>query len=72
VLGPALLAGLVLGILDYGPERVIAALALAIGGVVLLGSSRSSTAALERGLSTRKPTAWRRSTRLISSRSVRN
>jgi predicted benzoate:H+ symporter BenE len=50
VLGPALLAGLLLGIIDYTPERVIAALALAIGGMVLMGSSRSSTEELERGL----------------------
>src|ERR1700722_17738222 len=50
VLGPALLAGLVLGVLDYTPERVIAALALSIGGMVLMGSSRSSTEELERTL----------------------
>jgi hypothetical protein len=50
VLGPALLAGLVLGIVDYTPERVIASLALAIGGMVLMGSSRSSTEELERAL----------------------
>src|SRR5277367_313554 len=50
VLGPALLAGLVFGVLDYSPERVIAALALAIGGMVLMGSSRSSTEELERAL----------------------
>jgi predicted benzoate:H+ symporter BenE len=50
VLGPALLAGLVLGIVDYTPERVIAALALAIGGMVLMGSSRSSTEELESAL----------------------
>jgi predicted benzoate:H+ symporter BenE len=50
VLGPALLAGLMLGIVDYTPERVIAALALAIGGMVLMGSSRSSTEELERAL----------------------
>ena len=50
VLGPALLIGLVLGVLDYRPERVVAALALAIGGMVLMGSSRSSTEELERAL----------------------
>jgi hypothetical protein len=50
VLGPALLAGLVLGVVDHTPERVIAALALAIGGMVLMGSSRSSTEELERAL----------------------
>ena len=48
VLGPALMAGFVLGIVDYSPTRMIAALALAIGGIVLMGSSRSSTAELER------------------------
>src|SRR3984885_8125213 len=50
VLGPALLAGLMLGIVGYTPERVIAALALAIGGMVLMGASRSSTEELERAL----------------------
>jgi predicted benzoate:H+ symporter BenE len=50
VLGPALMAGLVVGIIDYTPERVIAALALTIGGMVLMGSSRSSTEELERAL----------------------
>jgi hypothetical protein len=49
-LGPALLAGLALGVVDYTPERVIAALALAISGMVLMGSSRSSTEELERAL----------------------
>jgi predicted benzoate:H+ symporter BenE len=50
VVGPAMLAGFVLGLVDYTPERVIAALALAIGGLVLMGSSRSSTEELERAL----------------------
>ena len=50
VAGPAMLAGFVLGLIDYTPERVIAALALAIGGLVLMGSSRSSTEELERAL----------------------
>jgi predicted benzoate:H+ symporter BenE len=50
VLGPVLLAALMLGVMDYTPERVIAALALAIGGMVLMGSSRSSTEELERAL----------------------
>jgi predicted benzoate:H+ symporter BenE len=50
VVGPAMLAGFVLGLIDYTPERVIAALALAIGGLVLMGSSRSSTEELERAL----------------------
>lgn len=50
VIGPALLAGFVLGLVAYTPTRVIIALALAIGGVVLMGSSRSSTEELERAL----------------------
>jgi hypothetical protein len=50
VLGPAMLGGFMLGLVDYTPERVIAALALAIGGLVLMGSSRSSTEELERAL----------------------
>ena len=47
-LGPLLVAGFALGIVDYSPTRMIAALALAIGGIVLMGSSRSSTEELER------------------------
>ena len=50
VVGPALIAGFVLGLVAYSPTRVIVALALAIGGVVLMGSSRSSTEELERAL----------------------
>ena len=50
VLGPALLAGLVFGARRLHAERVIVALALAIGGLVLMGSSRSSTEELERAL----------------------
>ena len=50
VLGPLLLACFALGIVDYSPTRMIAALALAIGGIVLMGSSRSSTEELERSL----------------------
>ena len=50
VIGPALLAGFALGLLAYTPTRMIVALALAIGGVVLTGSSRSSTEELERSL----------------------
>jgi hypothetical protein len=38
VIGPALLAGFALGLVDYAPTRMIVALALAIGGVVLTGS----------------------------------
>jgi hypothetical protein len=50
VIGPMLLAGLALGLVSYTPARMIVALALAIGGVVLMGSSRSSTEELERAL----------------------
>jgi HAMP domain-containing protein len=50
VVGPALLAGFALGLVAYTPTRMIVALALAIGGVVLTGSSRSSTEELERSL----------------------
>ena len=50
VIGPALLAGVALGLVEYTPTRMIVALALAIGGVVLTGSSRSSTEELERSL----------------------
>ncbi len=50
VIGPALLAGFALGLVAYTPTRMIVALALAIGGVVLMGSSRSSTEELERAL----------------------
>ena len=50
VAGPALLVCLMLGVLDFTPVRMIVAIALAIGGVVLTGSSRSSTDELERSL----------------------
>jgi hypothetical protein len=50
VIGPALLACFVLGLVAYTPTRAIVALALAIGGVVLMGSSRSSTEEFERAL----------------------
>jgi O-antigen ligase len=50
VAGPALLIGFALGLVAYTPTRMIVALALAIGGVVLAGSSRSTTEELERSL----------------------
>lgn len=50
VIGPTLLIGLALGLLNYTPARMIVALALAIGGLVLMGSSRASTEELERSL----------------------
>jgi hypothetical protein len=50
VIGPVLLAGFALGLVAFTPARMIVALALAIGGVVLTGSSRASTEELERAL----------------------
>ena len=47
VVGPALLVFMMLGALDFTPVRMIVAIALAIGGIVLSGSSRSSTEELE-------------------------
>jgi O-antigen ligase len=47
VIGPALLVCFMLGLLDFTPVRMIVGIALAIGGVVLMGSSRSSTEQLE-------------------------
>ena len=50
VIGPALLACLMVGLLDFTPVRMIVGIALGIGGVVLMGSSRSSTEQLELAL----------------------
>ena len=50
VAGPALLVGFVLGLVSFTPTRMIFALALAIGGLVLMGSSRGSTEELRRSL----------------------
>jgi hypothetical protein len=50
VIGPTPIAGFLVGLVDYSPTRVIVAFALAIGGMVLMGSSRSSTEELERAL----------------------
>jgi undecaprenyl pyrophosphate phosphatase UppP len=50
IVAPALILGFILGLVAYTPTRMIVALALAIGGVVLTGSSRSSTEELERSL----------------------
>jgi hypothetical protein len=50
VLGPLVLLALVLGFIAFTPARVLVALALLIGGVVLAGSSKSSTGELERSL----------------------
>ena len=43
VIGPALLACLMLGLMTFTPVRMIIAIALAVGGLVLMGSSRTST-----------------------------
>jgi hypothetical protein len=50
VVGPALLVCLMLALLDFTPARMIVGIALAIGGMVLSGSSRASTEQLERSL----------------------
>ena len=47
VIGPALLACFMLGLISFTPVRLIVGLSLAIGGVVLTGSSRASTEQLE-------------------------
>ena len=47
VVGPALLVCVLFGLINFTPVRMIVALALAIGGVVLTGSSRASTQQLE-------------------------
>jgi hypothetical protein len=50
VAGPALLLGFMLGLVTFTPARMVLALALAIGGLVLAGSSRASTEELRRSL----------------------
>jgi hypothetical protein len=50
ICGPVLLLALMLGVLAYSPARTLIGLALTIGGVVLTGSSKSSTEHLERSL----------------------
>jgi hypothetical protein len=50
IAGPAILVGFMLGLVSFTPTRMLFALAFAIGGVVLMGSSRSSTEELERDL----------------------
>ena len=54
VIGPLVLVALIAGLVDYSPARALAALAALIGGVVLTGSSTSSTAELERSLAKAK------------------
>jgi hypothetical protein len=43
VIGPTLLACFALGLLTFTPLRMIIAIVLGVGGVVLMGSSRAST-----------------------------
>ena len=43
VIGPVLLVCFMLGLMNFTPVRMIVGIALAIGGVVLVGSSRAST-----------------------------
>ena len=50
IVGPAVIVCLMLDALDFTPVRMIVSIALAIGGIVLSGSSRSSTEELERQL----------------------
>ena len=50
IAGPVLLLAIVLGGFAYSPARALFALALLIGGLVLTGSSKSSTEHLERSL----------------------
>jgi len=48
--GLALLACLILGLMNFTPIPGIAGIAMALGGLVLMGSSKASTAELERSL----------------------
>ena len=43
IIGPAMLVCFMLGLMNFAPLRMIVGIALAIGGVVLMGSSRAST-----------------------------
>ena len=43
VVGPAMFVCFMLGLIDFTPVRMIVGIALAIGGMVLTGSSRAST-----------------------------
>lgn len=43
VIGPTLFACFMFGLMNFTPVRMIVGIALAIGGVVLMGSSRAST-----------------------------
>ena len=48
--GPALLAAILAGLIDFTPALTILGLALGIGGMVLSGSSRATTDELRRTL----------------------
>ena len=50
VAGPLLLAAILFGVVGFTPTLTILGLALAIGGMVLSGSSRATTQELERAL----------------------
>jgi hypothetical protein len=50
VIGPALLVCLLIGLVGFTTTAVIIGIALGVGGVVLMGSSKSSTEELERSL----------------------
>ena len=63
VAGPALLVAILLGLVAFTPARIVIALALAIGGMVLSGSSRATTEELRRALSTGRSGAERRDRR---------
>jgi O-antigen ligase len=48
--GPALLLCLLIGLLSFTPTAMLIGIALGVGGVVLMGSSKSSTEELELSL----------------------
>jgi predicted phage tail protein len=50
IVGPALLVGLWFGAPYFTPVRMIVGISLALGGIVLMGSSKTSTEQLERAL----------------------
>jgi hypothetical protein len=50
IAGPALLLAILLGLAAFTPARTVFALALAMGGTVLSGSSRATTDELRRSL----------------------
>jgi hypothetical protein len=50
IIGPALLLCLLIGLIRFTPTGMIIGIALGVGGVVLMGSSKASTEELERSL----------------------